>query len=129
MTTSMEPKKCCCFFEILGGAYIIAIIKWICGILTLSCLLFWSPHFPEFHHDAFDISYILNAYISYCLYATTFAFIMNDIALTFGLLKNSSSIMVIWLIVSGIRNLVRITLNLHFGHSIRSQPPCPLASA
>ena len=100
MTASMEPKKCCCCFEILRGVYVIAIINCIRGILTLSCLLFWSPHFLEFYHDAFeyvirrldhDISYIQTAYILYCLYAITFLFTVNNITLTFGLLKNSSS--------------------------------------
>ena len=136
MTTSMGTKQFCCCFEISKEAYVIAIISSICGILTLSYLSFWPPHFLEFYHDAFenvlhkldhDISYIQNAYILYCLYAITFLFIVNDIALIFGLLKNSSSIMVIWLIVSGIRNLVRITLNLYFGHSVKCLPPCPLA--
>ena len=121
-------SKCCIFFKNRQGAIMIAILGIVFGTLGFTYLLSRYDNImsgiernlksvfvnlgnyeevdnvPTFGMDV-DVA---TSYVMYCIIAISILFTIKDFCLLFGLTNNSPIFLLIWLLVSGIGNLVSL---------------------
>jgi hypothetical protein len=118
------PKNCCLCIKARSGAYIIAILGIVYGILSLSYILFCFDDITkkigqQLQRVDKDISNIQEVYMMYCCIATTILSTINSCFLLLGLYKNSPILLTTWLIIAGIGNWVCVHFKKKLTHYIQ----------
>ena len=110
----MKVTKCCCF-DLHTGAYIIAILGIVRGLLYLTCLYYMfgldkiDENLEQFlHRFGNEDKPFYEVYMVYCVFAGTILFTFNYIILLTGLVKKQKILLQIWLLFEGAMNCVSI---------------------